>query len=129
MAAREGRRVICHSSELLNGGRGIRFQVRRHGEIAPAFVIRFDDKVYAYLNRCAHRALELDWAEGEFFDAFGEHLICAAHGARFAPASGACVGGPCHGAGLVKLMVTEGNGLLCLEAGDDIHLAPSDEVV
>jgi len=129
MAAREGRRVICHSSELLNGGRGIRFQVRRYGEIAPAFAIRFDDKVYAYLNRCAHRALELDWAEGEFFDAFGEHLICAAHGARYAPASGACVGGPCHGAGLVKLTVTEENGHLCLEAGDDIHLAPSDEVV
>ena len=127
MAACEGRRVICHSSELLNSGRGVRFQVRRHGEIAPAFAIRFDDKVHAYLNRCAHRALELDWEAGEFFDAFREHLICASHGARFEPASGACVGGPCHGAGLVKLTVTEEDGRLCLETGDDIHLVPSDE--
>ena len=128
MAACEGRRVICHSSELLNSGRGVRFQVRRYGEIAPAFAIRFDDKAHAYLNRCAHRSLELDWEAGEFFDAFGELLICASHGARFAPASGACVGGPCHGTGLVKLTVTEKDGRLCLEPGDDIHLAPSDEV-
>jgi nitrite reductase/ring-hydroxylating ferredoxin subunit len=99
--------------------------VRRHGETVPAFVIRFGGAVHAYLNRCGHRSLELDWSEGEFFDAFGEHLLCATHGARYAPASGTCVGGPCGGAGLVKLAVSEQNGDVLLEPGDDIQLIDS----
>ncbi|MCR4300261.1 MAG: Rieske 2Fe-2S domain-containing protein [Sulfuricaulis sp.] len=78
---------------MIERGRGLRFAVRRRGEVTPAFVIRFNGTAHAYLNRCAHRSLELDWVGGEFFDAFGEHLLCATHGARYIPASGACVGG------------------------------------
>ena len=85
MAATGKQTVICRSRELVDRGRGIRFTVRRRGEMAPAFVVRFDGAVHAYLNRCAHRTLELDWNEGEFFDAFGAHLLCATHGARYAP--------------------------------------------
>lgn len=128
MAATGKQTVICRSRELSERGRGIRFMVRRHGEAVPAFVVRFGGAVHAYLNRCAHRTLELDWNEGEFFDAFGEHLLCATHGARYAPASGACVGGPCGGAGLVKLAVREENGDVLLEPGDDIHLINPEAV-
>lgn len=128
MAATGMRPVICRSRELTERGRGIRFTVRRHGEAAAAFVIRFGGAVHGYLNRCAHRSLELDWSEGDFFDAFGEHLLCATHGARYAPASGACVGGPCGAAGLVKLPVIEKNGVVLLEFGDDIHLVNSEDV-
>jgi nitrite reductase/ring-hydroxylating ferredoxin subunit len=122
MAAANGRHAICHSRELLDGERGIRFQVRWHGELVPAFVVRFQGQVHAYLNRCAHRSLELDWNAGDFFDAFGEYLLCATHGARYAPASGTCVGGPCGRAGLVKLAVFEEDGDVCLEVGNNIHL-------
>jgi nitrite reductase/ring-hydroxylating ferredoxin subunit len=125
MVAAGQRPVICRSRELIERGRGIRFTVRRHGEAAPAFVVRFGAAVHAYLNRCGHRSPELDWNEGEFFDAFGEHLLCATHGARYAPASGTCVGGPCGGAGLVKLAVSEQNGDVLLEPGDDIQLIDS----
>ena len=128
MVATGQRPVICRSRELVDRGRGIRFTVRRHGEAAPAFVIRFGGAVHAYLNRCAHRSRELDWNEGEFFDAFGEHLLCATHGARYAPASGTCVGGPCGGAGLVKLAVSEKNGDVLLEPGNDVHLINSEVV-
>jgi nitrite reductase/ring-hydroxylating ferredoxin subunit len=122
MVAASQRSVICRSRELVDRGRGVRFQVRRRGSLTPAFAVRFNGVVHAYLNRCAHRSLELDWNEGEFFDAFGEHLLCATHGARYAPASGTCVGGPCGGAGLVKLAVSEQNGDVLLEPGDDIQL-------
>lgn len=121
--------VICRSRDLTERGRGVRFTVSRRGDVVPAFVIRFHGDVHAYLNRCAHRSLELDWIEGDFFDAFGEHLLCATHGARYAPASGACVGGPCGGAGLVKLAVTEINGDVLLKPGDDIHLMNSESAV
>lgn len=128
MAAADKRPVICRSRELIERKRGVRFVVCRHGEMTPAFVVRFDGVVHAYLNRCAHRSLELDWVEGEFFDAFGEHLLCATHGARYAPSSGACVGGPRGGAGLVKLPVFEENGEILLDIRDDIHLVNSSDV-
>ena len=124
----DGRSIICHSRELVERGRGVRFTLSRRGEAVPAFAVRFNGRVHAYLNRCAHRALELDWNEGDFFDAFGEHLICATHGARYAPASGTCVGGPCGGAGLVTLPVLEENDTVFIETGDDIHLKDSDAV-
>ncbi len=126
MAATGRRSVICRSRDLVERGRGVRFRVSRRGEVAPAFVVRFNGAVHAYLNRCAHRMLELDWNAGDFFDAFGEHLLCATHGARYAPASGTCVAGPCARAGLVKLDVTEENGDVCLEPGDEVHLVTSD---
>lgn len=129
MAATDKQSIIRRSRELTERGRGVRFTVRLHGEAAPAFVIRFDGAVHGYLNRCAHRSLELDWNEGDFFDVFGEHLLCATHGARYAPASGACVGGPCGGAGLVKLVVSEINGDVLLEPEDDIHLINLESAV
>jgi len=128
VAAADRHGFICRSGDLIDGGRGVRFTVRRHGEVAPAFVIRFEGVAHAYLNRCSHRSLELDWIEGEIFDAFGQHLLCATHGARYVPATGACVDGPCHGAGLVKLAVVEQDGAVHLVAADDVHLAESEAV-
>jgi nitrite reductase/ring-hydroxylating ferredoxin subunit len=55
-------------------------------------------------------ALELDWREGEFFDSEGGDLICSTHGATYAAASGACLGGPCGKAPLVALNVEERDG-------------------
>ncbi|MHB8727466.1 MAG: Rieske (2Fe-2S) protein [Sulfuricaulis sp.] len=126
--AATGRHVICRGRELVERGRGVRFKVLRHGVETPAFAIRFNGKVHAYLNRCAHRMLELDWNAGDFFDAFGEVLLCATHGARYAPASGVCVGGPCARAGLVKLAVIEDDADVCLEAVDEVHLVATDEL-
>ncbi|WP_424208346.1 Rieske (2Fe-2S) protein [Sulfuricaulis sp.] len=85
MAAAHGRRVICHSRELVERGHSVRFNVSRHGEVVPAFAVRFNGRVHAYLNQCAHRSLELDWNDGDFFDAFGEHLLCATHGRAMRP--------------------------------------------
>jgi nitrite reductase/ring-hydroxylating ferredoxin subunit len=108
-------RLICASGELVAGGDGVRFEIESHGESAPAFAIRHGGRVYAYLNRCAHIAMELDWKPGKFFDADGEYLICSTHGALYAPESGACRGGPCRGAGLVVLNVFEADGKVYLK--------------
>lgn len=91
-------------------GRGVRFQVEYFGDTVPAFVVRHNGIVRGYLNRCAHVALELDWREGEFFDADGRDLICSAHGAVYDAANGRCLGGPCGGAPLVALRMEEREG-------------------
>jgi nitrite reductase/ring-hydroxylating ferredoxin subunit len=105
-------RLICPSSELADSGRGVRFEVEYFGEPAPAFAIRYKGEVHAYLNRCAHVAMELDWQEGVFFDLTGRDLLCSTHGATYDARSGRCLGGPCGGTPLVKLAIEERDGMV-----------------
>lgn len=102
--------VVCASAAVPERGPGVRFLVEREGRLRPAFAIRHEGRVRAFLNECAHRGVELDWNPGEFFDRFGEALICATHGARYHPASGACLDGPCRGAALARVDLREENG-------------------
>jgi nitrite reductase/ring-hydroxylating ferredoxin subunit len=99
--------LICESSMLAERGKGLRFPVIEAGVEASGFVVRFKGVVYGYLNRCAHVPMELDWAEGEFFDTTGLYLMCATHGAVYEPESGRCAGGPCRGGRLQQIVVTE----------------------
>lgn len=112
-------RLICRSSELADSGRGVRFEVEYFGEPAPAFAIRYRGRVHAYLNRCAHVAMELDWQEGVFFDADGRDLLCATHGATYDAATGRCVGGPCNGGRLLKLNMEERDGMVYFTGFED----------
>ena len=115
--------VICDSARLSEGGRGVRFTVRWRGEPASAFAIRYRGRVYAYLNRCAHRQVELDWDPDAFFTTDGASLICATHGARYAPDTGRCLDGPCGRSGLMALPVSEQDGQIRLGPGDELHLS------
>lgn len=112
----ESERLICPSSELADGGSGVRFgvQLEHEAETIPAFAIRFRGQVYAYLNRCAHVGVEMDWMEGEFFDDSGLYLICSTHGATYEPESGFCTGGPCKGKSLQQLEIEERDGNIYL---------------
>ena len=103
-------RLICEAAALQDSGAGVRFEIEYRGERAPAFAVRYGGRVHAYLNRCAHVAMELDWREGQFFDLEGRDLICSTHGAVYAAASGHCLGGPCGGTPLVRLRVEERDG-------------------
>jgi nitrite reductase/ring-hydroxylating ferredoxin subunit len=102
--------LICDSEALVDGGAGVRFPVSVFGEAAVGFVVRFRGRPYAYLNRCAHVPIELDWVEGQFFESGKELLMCATHGAVYRPESGACVGGPCRGGRLRPIAVAEADG-------------------
>lgn len=101
---------LCASDELAERGRAFVFDVLLWGRPARAFVLRFDGQVVAYLNQCAHVAAEMDWQEGEFLDADKRYIICAIHGATYEPRSGLCVAGPCAGARLRTLHVSEADG-------------------
>jgi nitrite reductase/ring-hydroxylating ferredoxin subunit len=90
---------LCPSDALEEGGAGVRFDVLFRGERVPAFAVRHGGTAFAYLNRCAHVAMELDWQPGHFFEPEAEFLVCATHGALYDPATGACRGGACAGHG------------------------------
>lgn len=98
---------ICASDAVVEGGKGVRFPVTAGGEDSTGFVIRYGNTVYAYLNRCAHVPIELDWNEGEFFESSGLYLMCSTHGAIYTPENGRCAGGPCRGGRLRPIVVFE----------------------
>ncbi|WP_205735920.1 Rieske 2Fe-2S domain-containing protein [Acidiferrobacter sp. SPIII_3] len=104
--------VVCASGVLEDGGLGRRFALKSGDE---AFVVRHRGVVHAYLNHCPHRSLELDWQEGRFFDDKGEVLVCSVHGARYDPADGRCLGGPCRNQGLTALICREQEGVVVVE--------------
>lgn len=98
---------ICSSTVLEDGGKGVRFPLLAFGVEATGFAVRYGGKVYAYLNRCAHVPIALDWFEGEFFDSGKLYLMCSTHGAIYVPETGTCAGGPCRGGRLRPIPVRE----------------------
>ena len=102
-------RLICASSDLADGGTGVRFEIEPDG-FSGGFVVRHGGLACAYVNRCPHAGTELDWNPGEFFDETGLYLICSTHGALFEPTNGYCVAGPCRGASLQPLEIGERDG-------------------
>ena len=103
---------LCNSANLQNGGVAVPFDVRYAGQTCCAFAVRYEGQVHAYLNRCTHVAMELDWQPNQFFDDTGQWLLCSTHGAAYLPATGECAGGPCKG-GLVKIILSEADGVVC----------------
>jgi nitrite reductase/ring-hydroxylating ferredoxin subunit len=77
---------------------------------ARAFALRFDGAVVAYVNRCAHVPVELDWQSGHFLDMDKRWIVCATHGATYEPADGRCVGGPCGRGKLMRIVTAERDG-------------------
>ena len=115
---------LCAGDELVDKGRAVVFDVVHFREPARAFALRFDGNVVAYLNRCLHVPTELDWQPGEFLDADRAFIICAIHGATYAPQTGHCVGGPCGSGRLTRLATVERDGVVWWQPTRDTRPAP-----
>lgn len=102
---------LCNSRDLVDGGLAVSFDVVYGGMTCRAFAIRYRGQPHAYLNRCTHVAMEMDWQPNRFFDDTGQWLLCSTHGAAYRPDTGACGGGPCRG-GLVRIDLTEREGVV-----------------
>ena len=93
---------LCAPHELTEGqSRG--FEIDQLNLLA----VRRDGKVYAYLNRCPHRGVGLEWQPDQFLDPSNSLIQCATHGALFLIESGECVAGPCAGQSLTALKCRE----------------------
>ncbi len=116
-----GAQPLCASDALAEKGRAVLFDVRFAGAPARAFALRFEGRVVAYLNRCAHLQVEMDWQPGEFLDAERDFIVCAMHGASYEPGSGRCAGGPCGRSRLTAVEVVERDGRVCWYPSRDIQ--------
>jgi nitrite reductase/ring-hydroxylating ferredoxin subunit len=87
-----------------------RFRVTKAADLAPGesmkfmmpirkadeecFLINFGGKFYAYVNRCRHVPMAMDWVDNQFFAEEGRYLMCQTHNAYYEPGSGECIAGP-----------------------------------
>ena len=110
---------LCQSSDLVDSALAVPFDVTYQGQTCRAFAIRYQGHIHAYLNRCSHVPMEMDYQPDRFFDQSGQWLICATHGAMYAPDSGYCVQGPCRGARLEPVAVIERDGGVFLKDDND----------
>jgi len=110
---------LCNSADLADSGEAVPFDVVYCGQTCRAFAVRYQGHVYAYLNRCAHVPMEMDYQPNQFFDSTGHWLMCATHGAMYSPQSGHCRMGPCRG-GLIKIGTSELDGVVHWHTGPNL---------
>ena len=66
-------------------------------------VVRRGLRAWAYINRCPHRGVGLEWTPDQFLDPSNSLIQCATHGALFLIEDGECVTGPCAGQSLTRV--------------------------
>jgi len=102
---------ICDLEEIAESGCK-EFKVRSAAGLQDAFLIFFNQSLYAYVNQCPHTGVNLNWQADQFFSLDGTYLQCSLHGALFIPETGECVRGPCLGQNLKSLQIfIENNGV------------------
>lgn len=92
--------AVCQRQRL-DDGETVEFQL---GD-TPGFAFRHQGSYVAFVNRCPHLGIELNWMPGRFLDADGHFIQCATHGALFTPDRGQCIAGPCQGEALMPLAI------------------------
>ncbi|HUO05560.1 MAG TPA: Rieske 2Fe-2S domain-containing protein [Candidatus Binataceae bacterium] len=80
-------------------GESLKFMLPIRGTDEECFLINFNGEYHAYLNRCRHVPMAMDWVENQFFAGEGRYLMCQTHNACYEPATGECVAGPAAACG------------------------------
>ncbi|CAB3764598.1 4-nitrocatechol monooxygenase [Burkholderia sp. MSh2] len=71
----------------------------------PVIVVRRGEQAWAYVNRCPHFSVPLDFEPGRVSCYRSQVLMCAHHSALFRFDDGVCIDGPCAGAALEAVAV------------------------
>ena len=101
-------RELCRVEEIEDGGaKGF---PPAPGGFSGLVAYRKGESVHVYVNSCPHIGTPLDWMPDKFMTRDGKYIICATHGAAFAPMTGECLLGPCKGDYLdvVKFEIRDG---------------------
>ena len=93
---------IARTGEL-SPGQTKKFVLACEGGEIEGFLLNTGGAFHAYVNRCRHVPMGLDWVENQFFTEDGAYVQCATHGAYYVPETGECVAGPPCGKSLVRV--------------------------
>ncbi|MBI3785775.1 MAG: Rieske 2Fe-2S domain-containing protein [Deltaproteobacteria bacterium] len=75
-------------------GRTKKFLMVIDGHEEECFLVNHAGALHAYVNRCCHVPMSLDWVENQFFTEDDQFIQCATHGACYLPDTGECISGP-----------------------------------
>jgi nitrite reductase/ring-hydroxylating ferredoxin subunit len=106
---RSKRRFVGVADELAHGT-SKKFTLRRGSREFEALLVNYQGDLYAFVNRCPHTGIALDWVNNQFFSVDNRYLMCATHGAVFEPPTGECIWGPCVGLSLQSVPIEIENG-------------------
>jgi nitrite reductase/ring-hydroxylating ferredoxin subunit len=81
-------------TDSLVPGESLKFMLPIRGADEECFLINFGGEFHAYVNRCRHVPMAMDWVDNQFFAEDGRYLMCQTHNAYYEPASGECIAGP-----------------------------------
>jgi nitrite reductase/ring-hydroxylating ferredoxin subunit len=93
------RKLVGNVGELAHGMTK-KFMIRYGRRDVEAVLINYEGDLFAYVNRCPHVGITLDWVDNQFFTVDNRYVMCANHGATFEPKTGECIWGPCVGLAL-----------------------------
>ena len=103
-------RALCRVEEIDDGGaKGF---PPAPGGFSGLVAYRKGDAIHVYVNSCPHIGTPLDWMPDRFMSRDGKYIICATHGAAFAPTTGECLLGPCKGDYLDAVKTEIRNGVI-----------------
>jgi nitrite reductase/ring-hydroxylating ferredoxin subunit len=84
---------ICGLSELARG-QSLKFLLPIREAEEECFLINYRGVFHAYINRCRHVPIAMDWVDNQFFAEEGRYLMCQTHNAYYEPDTGECIAGP-----------------------------------
>ena len=90
----KGVRYLVGQTGDLHRGESMKFLLPVRGIDEECFVINFHGHFLAYVNRCRHVPMAMDWVDNHFFAEEGHYLMCQTHNAYYEPGSGECIAGP-----------------------------------
>ncbi|MFK3973303.1 Rieske (2Fe-2S) protein [Pseudomonas sp. NPDC087358] len=111
--------VLCELDEIIDGGA---MELLDHPYPVPEalVIVRRGQKAWAYINRCPHFSVPLNYQPQIFCTYRSAILMCAHHSAMFRFEDGLCVDGPCKGARLQSVPVRVERDLVLLAGSDQV---------
>jgi nitrite reductase/ring-hydroxylating ferredoxin subunit len=104
----------------LKRGASIKFLMPIRGIEEECFAINYHGRLYAYVNRCRHIPMAMDWVDNQFFAERGRYLMCQTHNAYYEPETGECIAGPRGACGkfLYRIPLLVEDGVIYADAPD-----------
>ena len=100
------RYFLCQQQDIIETQpRGFDIEVNTDETLLSVILIRYENQLYCYLNRCPHLGIPLNWQPDDFLSVEYTHIQCSTHGALFNPEDGQCIMGPCNGGQLTPLAI------------------------
>lgn len=84
---------VCRAHRL-RAGESMKFMLPIRGVDEECFLINYKGHFHAYVNRCRHVPMAMDWVDNQFFAEQGRYIMCQTHNAYYEPATGECIAGP-----------------------------------